>query len=102
MQHARIATYRVTSGSADDIIARARAGMLPIFQGQPGFVGYGLVKATDGTIISISVWQTAQEADAATQSAAQWVRDNLAGTVQIQQNYTGDVGFFTTAGPLGG
>lgn len=58
-------------------------------------------KHSYGTVISISVWQTAQEADAATQSAAQRVRANLASMVQIQQNYAGDVGFFATAGQLG-
>lgn len=58
-------------------------------------------KHSYGTVISISVWQTAQEADAATQSAAQRVRANLASMVQIQQNDAGDVGFFATAGQLG-
>lgn len=102
MQCARVAIYRVASGDVDEAIQRAQQGMLPTFQKQPGFVGYGLIKTTDGAkVISISFWQSSEQADAATQVAAQWVRANLANMLQLEQNFTGDVGFFKSLASIG-
>ena len=65
MQHARVAVYQVKPGTADEIARRAQAGMLPIFRNQPGFVAYGGVTADVDTVISLSFWQTQEQADAA-------------------------------------
>ena len=101
MQHARVAIYQIKSGTADEVISRAQAGMLPTFRSQPGFVGYGLVKAGEDSVISISVWQSEEQATAAVQVAASWVRDNIAEMVVSVQNYLGDLAFFSSIGALG-
>ena len=102
MQCARVAIYRVASGDVDEVIQRAQQGMLPTFQKQPGFVGYGLIKTSDNAkIVSISFWQSVEQADAATQVAAQWVRANLANMLQLEQNLTGDTAFFKSLAPIG-
>jgi hypothetical protein len=43
--------------------------MLPIFRAQPGFVRYGLILLDDGSVASVSVWETRDEAEAANASA---------------------------------
>ncbi len=87
---ARVALYRLTSGTAEEVARKAEDGMLPIFQRQPGFVSYELIAAND-TIVSTSRWESAAGVDATTEAAASYVRDNLADQVELQQNYVGDV-----------
>jgi quinol monooxygenase YgiN len=88
--HARVAFYRLTSGSAEEVATKAKEGMLPIFRQESGFVSYELI-AANGTIVSITRWQSHEGAEAATQDAASWVRENIADLVELQQNYVGDV-----------
>jgi heme-degrading monooxygenase HmoA len=93
MAHMRISVYKVTSGSVQEVARRAESGMLAIFRQQPGFIAYEGVGVGTETIISLSTWQTAQQADAATRQAADWVGLNIASMVQLQSNYVGDVLF---------
>jgi heme-degrading monooxygenase HmoA len=101
MQHARVAVYQVKPGTADEIARRAQAGMLPIFRSQPGFVAYGGVTTDTDTVISLSFWQTQQQAEEAVQVATSWVKDNLAEMVVSVQNYVGDLAFFSFTDTLG-
>jgi len=75
MQHVRVAIYQFKPGKADEAIRRAEAGAFPMYRGQPGFVGYGLIKTGEDSGISLSVWQTREQAEAAIQLAASWVRE---------------------------
>jgi heme-degrading monooxygenase HmoA len=93
-EHVRVATYKITEGSYQDIAGSAKTGMLPTFKEQPGFVRYGLADVGDGVILSLSVWESREQADAAAPVAAAWVRDNLADRIELKSNYTGDVAFF--------
>ena len=68
-------------------------GMLPIFAKQPGFVRYGALVAGK-SILSLSIWETEAEAEAANRLAADWVRDNLATRVRLEATHTGDLAFF--------
>ena len=97
IEHTRVATYKITEGSYQDIAGSAKTGMLPRFREQPGFIRYGLADVGDRTLLSISVWRSHKEADAAVPVAAAWVRDNLADRIQLEKNYIGDVAFFEGA-----
>jgi heme-degrading monooxygenase HmoA len=102
MQHTRVAVYKFKPGSADEVIAKAEAGLLPIYRAQPGFVAYGVVKTGDDSGISISVWQTGDQAQAAVQTAGTWVAANIAALVESVQNHVGDLSFFSSSGTIGG
>ena len=91
MRHFRVALYDVTSGSPDEVIAIARAGFLPIFEAQPGFVRYDVGELDNGGIASFSIWETANEAQHAVELAADFVRDNLADRVRLRDEHTGDI-----------
>lgn len=93
MAHMRIAVYRIVSGTAREVSDRAEAGLLPIFRRQPGFVAYEGVGVGTDTIISLSTWQSAEQAEAAARQAADWVRENIADRIALQNNYVGDVLF---------
>jgi heme-degrading monooxygenase HmoA len=104
MPYARIAVYKVKTDSAitvDEAIRRSQTGMLPIFRNQPGFLSYGQVKAGQDSVISISFWQSQQQAEAAVRLSESWAKDNLAGMTESVQNYVGELSFFTSAVPVG-
>jgi len=69
--HGRYARYTYT-GDAHELARKAEDGILPIFQAQPGFKGY-TVSESDGEILSVSAWESAEAAEAANASAAEWV-----------------------------
>jgi hypothetical protein len=94
MQHLRIATYGINKGSFQELADTARTGMLPKFQAQPGFVRYGLADLGDETCMSISVWETREQAEAAAPVAATWVGENLADRIELRTNSVGDLAFF--------
>jgi heme-degrading monooxygenase HmoA len=101
MQHVRVALYTFKSDTIDEVIRRAETGMLPTFRRQPGFVSYSVVKTGDNSAISITVWQSREQAEAAVQTAASWVRENIASMVETVQNHIGDLAFFSSAGTMG-
>lgn len=94
--HARIARYTY-EGDVNELAARVESGMLPIFQGQPGFRSYTVI-AMNGEVISLSAWDTAESADAANRAAASWVADNLADQVELQEASIGEILFSTALG----
>lgn len=91
--HARVAFYKFTPGGADIVIERAKAGMLPIFRQQPGFIAYAVIKTADDGGVSITTWDTAEQAEQAIQAAASWVKANVAEHVVTVWNHVGDVAF---------
>ncbi len=96
-EHVRVAIYGLKKGSAEEAADLAKQGMLPVFQAQPGFVRYGLALLDDGTVASISVWETHDEAEAANAAAADWVAENLADRIELKNVHVGD--FFFDEGP---
>ena len=91
MTHARVGVYTLT-GDAATVTKQAADGMLPLFKGQPGFVDYSIV-AADGKLISISTWESMEQAEAGTKQAATFVKDQLGAQVSLDGNYVGDVLF---------
>jgi hypothetical protein len=91
--HVRIGIYSLEQGTAEEAAELGRKGMLPIFQAQPGFKRYGLALLDDGTVASVSVWETHAEAEAANAAAADWVAANLADRVRLQDTHVGDFFF---------
>jgi heme-degrading monooxygenase HmoA len=94
MEHVRIATYEIKDGSFQELADIARRGMLRTFQDQPGFIRYGLADLGDRKCLSLSVWETRKNADAAVPVAERWVRENVAGRVELRSNQIGDLAFF--------
>jgi hypothetical protein len=94
LQHLRLATYVINKGTFQELADTAKIGMLPTFQNQPGFVRYGLADLGDKTCVSISVWETREQAEAAAPVAATWVGDHVADRIELRTNTIGDLAFF--------
>jgi hypothetical protein len=94
MKQVRVATYEIKQGTFQDIADAAGEGMLRTFQEQPGFIRYGLADLGDKTCLSLSVWQSHKDADAAVPATNGWVRDNLGERVELRSNVIGDLAFY--------
>jgi hypothetical protein len=94
MQAVRIANYKLIKGAFPELAEEAKDGMLATFKTQPGFIHYGLADTGDGTCVSISMWDTHEQAEAAGPVAATWVREHLADRVELSSNQAGDLAFF--------
>jgi heme-degrading monooxygenase HmoA len=94
MGYLRVATYTINKGTFREIADRARESMLPTFKRQPGFIRYGLADLGDKTCLSISLWETHDQAEASVPVAANWVRDNMADQVRLETSHVGDLAFF--------
>jgi heme-degrading monooxygenase HmoA len=94
MQHVRLATYDIKDGTFDELARIARDGMLRTFQEQPGFIRYGLADLGDRKCVSVSLWETRKEADAAVPVAERWVREHVATRVDLRTTQIGDLAFF--------
>lgn len=99
MKHVRIAFYDLTKGTFDELISLVRqsGGMLDAFRHAPGFVSYGVADTGDGTIASITIWDTRADADAAVEVAREWVATNVADRVTLTANRVGDLAFLEGA-----
>jgi len=94
MKHVRIATYEIKKGSFQELAEVAEDQMLREFRDQPGFIRYGLAEGGDRTCISISLWETRKDADAASAVSAAWDRDHVADRVELKKNQVGDLAFY--------
>ena len=90
--HARVAFYKLRAGSLDQVVRTVEdpGGLLEIFRGQPGFCSYELINTGAG-LVSVSRWESAAQANAATDAAAAWVAEHIDEMVKLQQSDTGEV-----------
>ena len=94
MHYTRIATYDMTKGTFPELTGIAEKGILPMFTKEPGFLNYGLVDAGNNKVVSISIWETREEAHKAATTAATWIKDNVADRVRLVTSYVGDMALF--------
>lgn len=101
MQHVRIATYKQTAGTFDDLcqVIKVPGGLADVFRASPGFVAYTFADLGDGTNCSISIWTSVEAADAAVAAARTWTAANIADLGHLVEDRTGRLGF--VVGELG-
>jgi antibiotic biosynthesis monooxygenase len=74
---ASIRRYRLTRGSIDDLTRRVDETFAEVISRQPGFVSYEFMDCGDGEITTVSVFETAEEAEASRGLAQSWTEENL-------------------------
>ena len=74
--HATIRRYAgVDESRTAELTDRVNEGLVPKLTALPGFQGYYLIEAGNGVISSLGLFNTSEQADASTELAAAWVRD---------------------------
>jgi heme-degrading monooxygenase HmoA len=89
--HVRMGIYAITSGTYDELIDRARQGLAPILRDSPGFVFYSTTDVGGGRFVSVSTWQTREQAETAASRIAEWVGANMAESVALEENLIGEM-----------
>jgi heme-degrading monooxygenase HmoA len=89
--HVRMAIYSLKQGTYQELMETARDGLAPILRDSPGFVFYATTDIGGGRFVSVSTWQSREQAEAATAKAAQWVSENVADSVSLEENLIGEM-----------
>ena len=73
-----IRRLKVQPGSIDEAIQRVENGLVPILSSVPGFVEYDMVQVGEDVGLTISFFETQEQAEESNRKAADWVKQNLA------------------------
>ena len=69
--------YRVRRGSVEELAERVREGFVPLVRQMRGFQGYYLLDGGPDVLITISVFDSADQALASNEKAVDWVRNHV-------------------------
>ena len=94
MRYTRISTYDLTNGTFPELTGIAETGILPTFAKEPGFVNFGLVDTGDHKVVSISIWETREQAHKSATMATTWDKANVADRVRPLTTQIGDLALF--------
>ena len=89
--HVRMGIYSITQGTYEELLEKARQGLAPILRNSPGFVFYSVTDTGDGRLVSVSTWETREQAEAAAAKSAEWVSENMADSIALQENLIGEM-----------
>ena len=73
-----IRRMKAQPGSIDEAVRRVEQGLVPILSSVPGFVEYDVVQVGEDVGLTISVFETQEQAEESNRRAAEWVKENLA------------------------
>lgn len=74
--HATVRRYEgVNQSRTEELTTKVRETLVPRLSKLPGFSGYYLIKADDGVMTSVGLFDTADHADESTRVAASWVQE---------------------------
>jgi heme-degrading monooxygenase HmoA len=88
---ARIGFYTAKPGTLDAVIARARTELVPMMQAEPGFRRYTVVRTGPAAIVSLSGWDSKEQAQSAATNLSAWVREAMGQSVLSMANYIAEV-----------
>jgi heme-degrading monooxygenase HmoA len=72
-----IRKYKVQRGTGPGLAQSVRDGFVPLMREMRGFRGYHLLDGGPDILVSITMFDNAEEALASSEAAAEWVRDNV-------------------------
>ncbi|HZS78769.1 MAG TPA: antibiotic biosynthesis monooxygenase [Ktedonobacteraceae bacterium] len=73
-----IRRMKAKPGSLDEAVRRVENGLVPILSSVPGFVEYDVVQVGEDVGLTISFFETQEQAEESNRRAADWVKENLA------------------------
>jgi hypothetical protein len=75
--HAMIRRYSVADDDVAEVMHRCDAEFADQLAAQPGFMDYQLFAGGDGTMTSITIFETEDQASASTDLASRWISASL-------------------------
>jgi hypothetical protein len=80
--YATIRRYEgVDAKRTNELTGKVNEKLVPELRKLPGFAGYYLIEAGDGTMSSIGLFETAMQSDESTKFVAKWLREEHLDTV---------------------
>jgi heme-degrading monooxygenase HmoA len=76
--YATIRRLKVQPGVFDEVVQRDESGLVPILRSVPGFVEFDLVQVGEDVGVSISVFETQEQAEEANKRSLAWAAQHLA------------------------
>ena len=76
MPFVRVGVHRFKPGTLDGVIEKATSNLTPLHAGQPGFHVYEIVRTGADTAVSISKWDTREQAEDAVKRTERWRKEN--------------------------
>ena len=74
--HATSRRYEgVDTTRTDELADKVKATLIPQLRELPGFAGYYLIEADSGVVNSLSLFETAEQADESSNVVTQWITD---------------------------
>ena len=74
--YATIRRYEgVDASRMSDLTGKVNETLVPLLRELPGFAGYYLIEAGNGVVSSLSLFETADQADESTKLVGKWIRD---------------------------
>ncbi|MEX2556811.1 MAG: hypothetical protein WEB06_14440 [Actinomycetota bacterium] len=65
----------VDAARTNEVVERVNETLVPQLRELPGFSGYYVIDAGNGVISSISLFETAEQAEESTKLVAEWITD---------------------------
>ena len=75
--HLNVRTYRVGTGSIDELMHRVDRDFAEAMAQEPGFIAYQAIRTGERTVASVTVFHDREQAEASNELAAQWVVEDL-------------------------
>jgi hypothetical protein len=72
----------------EDAVRKIKEDFVPMLQKLPGFVAYYWVDGGDGVLISTSVFESRESAEASNRKAVEWNRKNMASAIPSEPQIT--------------
>ena len=76
--YAAIRRIKVKPDSMGEVVQLAESGLVPILSSVPGFVEYAAVQVGEDVALTISLFETQEQAEESTRRAAEWIKQNMA------------------------
>jgi quinol monooxygenase YgiN len=83
--YATIRRYQLRSGSMDDLLHEVDVDFAETIQEAEGFIAYECMDSGEGMLTTISTFSDRESAEASTEMAETWIRDNLAGRYDLER-----------------
>lgn len=76
--HGVLRHYTLDTKNVNEVVRRVAEGGVPIVKAIPGFVSYAIMDASQGHLVTYSVYESKTGTEESTKKAAVWVKENIA------------------------